>query len=168
MSEYKSTLLVQDNSAKEIQKDDLDLLKKINEMSDKINVLERQIVPIGFVYTQYPGQPTPDELYKTTDAWENISSQYAGDFFRAEGGLAGAFNSSRQDYEWKSFWMTDTVQNGNNYSHIDVYMGKSLISYVGNLFTGSWNAPAAAIGTKWDTSEIRPSNYTVRIWKRIK
>jgi hypothetical protein len=67
-----------------------------------------------------------------------------------------------QDQDWKGFWMTNTGQNwSGGYSHSDVYMGKSLISYIGNLFTGGWSNPSAAIGTKWDSSEIRPRNRAV-------
>jgi hypothetical protein len=33
---------------------------------------------------------------------------------------------------------------------------------VGRTFTGGWSAPAAALGTKWDTSEIRPRNVSVK------
>jgi hypothetical protein len=67
-----------------------------------------------------------------------------------------------QDQDWKGFWMTNTGQGwSGGYSHSDVYMGKSLISYIGNLFTGGWSNPSAAIGTKWDSSEIRPRNRAV-------
>lgn len=43
MSEYKSTLLVQDNSPKEIQKADLDLLKKINEVGSELTSFEQDV-----------------------------------------------------------------------------------------------------------------------------
>jgi hypothetical protein len=66
-----------------------------------------------------------------------------------------------QDQDWKGFWMTNTVQNGTGYAHNDVYMGKSLLSYIGNLFCGAWATPSGAFGTKWDSSEIRPRNRAV-------
>jgi phage-related tail fiber protein len=66
----------------------------------------------------------------------------------------GAF----QDIDWKGFSMTNTGQNTTSYSHGPVNMGKSTSSFIGNMFTGSWAAPAAAIGTQWDSSEIRPRN----------
>ena len=85
-----------------------------------------------------------------------------GEFIRgwddARGLDSGRGFGSIQDQDWKSFYMTDTVQNGYAYNHNNVYMGKSTTGYTGNLFTGAWNAPAAAIGTMWDTSEIRPRN----------
>ena len=64
--------------------------------------------------------------------------------------------------DWKGFYQTDTGANwSSGYSHFDVYMGKSTSSYQGNLFTGYWSNPSAAIGTKWDTSEIRPVNVAL-------
>jgi phage-related tail fiber protein len=90
-----------------------------------------------------------------------------GEFMRgwddARGLDAGRGFGSIQEQDWKSFYMTDTVQNGYAYSHNNVYMGKSTTGYIGNLFTGAWNAPAAAIGTMWDTSEIRPRNAAMLV-----
>lgn len=40
-------------------------------------------------------------------------------------------------------------------------MGKSTTAYIGALFTGYWSNPSAAIGTKWDTSEVRPRNVAL-------
>jgi len=69
----------------------------------------------------------------------------------------GAF----QDIDWKGFSMTNTGQNTFSYSHGPVYMGKSTSSFIGNLFTGGWSAPASATGTQWDSSEIRPRNIAL-------
>ena len=76
---------------------------------------------------------------------------------------SGAFGA-RQDQDWKGFSMTNTVIAGGigSYNHGPVDMGKSTTTYVGNMFTGYWAQPAAAIGTKWDnTSEIRPKNIAL-------
>jgi len=91
---------------------------------------------------------------------------FRGEFLRGWDNGRG-IDSSRglgtfQDQDWKGFWMTNTGQGwSGGYSHNDVYMGKSLISYIGNLFTGAWSNPSAAIGTKWDASEVRPRNRAV-------
>ena len=71
---------------------------------------------------------------------------------------AGRVVGSFQEQDWKGFFETNTVQNGTNYVHNDVYMGKSTVAYVGNLFAGWWANASTAIGTQWDTSEIRPKN----------
>ena len=69
---------------------------------------------------------------------------------------------SFQDQDWRSFSQTDTLQNvSSGYSHGPVYMGKTTASFTGTLFTGRYANPSASIGTKWDTSEIRPTNHAL-------
>lgn len=51
--------------------------------------------PVGFVYTQFPGETAPGTLFPGT-TWSNISSNFAGKFFRAEGGAASAFGAGAQ------------------------------------------------------------------------
>lgn len=89
-----------------------------------------------------------------------------GYFIRGSGtninGIASGTFGAKQSQDWKSFSMTNTGQGwSSGYSHNDVYMGKSTTSYTGNLFTGMWSNPSAAIGTKWDNSEIRPANIAL-------
>jgi microcystin-dependent protein len=79
----------------------------------------------------------------------------------ATGGATGDNVGSYQDMDWKGFSQTNTGQNTRSYSHGPVYMGKSTTSFTGNLFVGGWSSPAAAMGTLWDTSEIRPRNVYV-------
>lgn len=70
---------------------------------------------------------------------------------------------SIQEQDWKSFWLTDTGQNTYTYNHGPVHMGKSQSGFIGNLFTGYWRAPAAAIGLQWDGSENRPRNIALLV-----
>ena len=51
----------------------------IGEVSGKLDIL-----PVGFVYWQLPGQKAPGEFLAGN--WVDITSQYAGLFFRAAGG----------------------------------------------------------------------------------
>lgn len=76
-------------------------------------------------------------------------------------GLRAPGNVQNQD--WKGFSMTNTLQaTSSGYSHGPVDMGKSTSSFVGNMFTGAWTTPAAAIGTRWNANdEIRPKNVAV-------
>lgn len=48
--------------------------------------------PVGEIYIQFPGKSDPQTLYGR-GSWDNISNEFAGLFFRAEGGNAGAFQS---------------------------------------------------------------------------
>jgi phage-related tail fiber protein len=88
---------------------------------------------------------------------------FRGEFLRSwsdgSGVDPGRTLHSFQDQDWKGFYQTNTGANTYSYSHGPVYMGKSIYgSFTGNLFTGYWAAPAAAVGTAWDGSEIRPRN----------
>lgn len=56
-----------------------------------IDSVKNRIYPVGMVYVQYPGMPAPSSLFPGT--WTNISSNYAGRFFRVEGGNAASFGS---------------------------------------------------------------------------
>lgn len=61
----------------------------IGEVDSKLDIL-----PIGFVYIQFPNQSAPGEFLAGN--WTDITSQYAGLFFRAEGGDAKSFGSGTQ------------------------------------------------------------------------
>lgn len=50
--------------------------------------------PAGTMYIQFKGGKTPSELFGGT--WYNVSSEFAGMFFRAEGGNAAAFGSDQE------------------------------------------------------------------------
>ena len=73
-----------------------------------------------------------------------------------------AINTSQSE-DWKAFYQTNTGINTHSYDHTHVYMGKTLYpNYTGNMFTGGWAAPAAAVGTAWDDEgEIRPRNVAL-------
>ena len=45
--------------------------------------------PIGSVYTQYPNQESPNDLWGAVSTW--VEQDYGGAFFRASGGNAQAF-----------------------------------------------------------------------------
>jgi len=89
-----------------------------------------------------------------------------GEFVRAaddgRGVDSGRGVGSFQDQDWKGFYQTNTGSNTFAYSHGPTYMGKTIFgTHTGDLFGGRWSGPAAASGTKWDTSEIRPRNATL-------
>ena len=60
-------------------------------------------MPIGTTYIQFPDKDNPNDLgfYGT---WENISDEFAGDFFRAEGGNASAFEAGQQEDAFQGHW----------------------------------------------------------------
>ena len=109
--------------------------------------------PIGFIYVQYPGKSDPSTLgwYGT---WTNVSSNYAGDFFRAEGGDASAFESGEQldqnKYHRHDFSYERRTADGNSSSY------KTDVTSSGYTKYTSYNGG----------DEARPVNRTIRVWER--
>ena len=67
------------------------VLKQIKLFDDEVNIKFFDVFyPIGSTYTQYPGQPSPNELWGDYSVWEELD--YHGAFFRANGGEADTFN----------------------------------------------------------------------------
>jgi len=79
----------------------------------------------------------------------NGTPDLRGEFIRGLDSGRGVDGSrtlaSAQDFDWKSFSITDTLKNSTEYTHDNVYVGKSTSVFIGNLFTGYWQSPAAAI-----------------------
>jgi hypothetical protein len=51
-------------------------------------------IPVGFIYTQFPGKLAPADAFGGT--WIDVTTTYAGAFFRAEGGNASTFGAGLQ------------------------------------------------------------------------
>ncbi len=133
------------------------------------------IVPVGFIYIQFAGQSTPDALFGGT--WENISSQFAGEFFRAEGGNAVEFGNSQKEGlpnivgYYSASELTEKVK--------DVYATGCFFD-AGNHPSSPYNADgekdgapgmigfdASRFNTIYGASKhVTPVNSTIRIWKR--
>jgi phage-related tail fiber protein len=75
------------------------------------------------------------------------------------GADSGRAFANVQAQDWKGFYQSNVGSNTFSYSHGPVYMGKTIFgTFTGNVFGGHWAAPAAANGTAWDGSEVRPRN----------
>lgn len=128
-------------------------------------------MPIGAVYVQFANQPDPTSLFGGT--WSNISSSFAGKFFRAEGDTAATFGGSQTGglpnitgffnaaFLWDAItfssgaFTTTTLEDKMSY---DPRKADPLRRY--NLDASrSSNLYGAA-------TEVRPVNSTIRIWKR--
>lgn len=161
----------------------LDILAKINQIIDNMVVsvngsgtdengnINVATIPVGFNYVQYPGESAPADIFGGT--WENISSQFAGMFFRCEGGNAAAFGE---------------MQHGGA-PNIEGYIN-SVMHWQNPAYGGALNAGTASAGQNWyesssyqccynhifsaansngyyNANEFRPYNSTIRVWKRI-
>lgn len=64
-------------------------INKVNLFGNEVNVAFNLIYPVGVAYPQYPGFPSPMDMWGEFSTWEVV--KYGGAFFRTEGGNAKDF-----------------------------------------------------------------------------
>ena len=154
-------------------------------------------LPVGSIYIQLKGQSAPSDLFGGT--WENISSSYAGRFFRAEGGNAAAFGSDQGQSVYPhthtishthtrgtmeiTGWFKAYCDNGISSNQDNTVFASSgankgytsgtagtyqrtLTLNASKGWTGSTSSPSTTTSGSYGTTETRPINSTIRIWKR--
>jgi hypothetical protein len=125
-------------------------------------------MPVGFVYTQYPGKVEPQYLFP--GVW-TIETGYAGAFFRAEGGYAFSFGGGKQSdmikYHKHQYATVDhnaISLNGDGYNATRYTWNESKKT---TAMLDKSDTPLADNGdTENQLPENRPANYTFRIWTR--
>ena len=140
-------------------------------------IASQSTMPVGSVYVQLSGQTDPTTLFGGT--WDNISSTYAGLFFRAEGSAAAAFGET-QDGGAPNITGSMSVEKNNiafltNSASLTV-SGCFASPIMGNGATYTGVPTTRPIGVNFSAAnanatygaadEIRPANSTIRIWKR--
>lgn len=131
-------------------------------------------IPVGFIYVQYSGQDAPATIFGGT--WSNVSSSYAGRFFRAEGGSAAAYGSVQAGGLPNLSGSVDAgrcfATNTANGYPLYLARGSTANDWSGS---GSGNSNTACV-IGFDASkanalygaatEVRPINSTIRVWKK--
>lgn len=121
-------------------------------------------VPIGFVYVQYPEMSEPRVIWPTFK-WKSITENFANGFFRAEGSRSASFGSYQ-------------LENSPRITNVELKYEKGPHQWDEAASTTkagwtNWLGVAGEHGTwrtirfKVQAGEVRPSNYAIRIWKRI-
>ncbi len=142
------------------------LLGEINKV--KAEVLAATM-PIGFMYIQFPNQPSPQTLWGTGMTWQNVSSDYADCFFRAEGASTST-NNSYGAIGFEQGRQNDALQA--HYHRFTAFLATPLFArnggdgVLGDGFGTSTSTTTGVGGGGRSANETRPINYTVRIWKR--
>lgn len=156
--------------------DDLLHIRNTSGIDVKIkwsDVLEKTI-PVGFMYIQFPGETAPSTLFGF-GTWTNQSANFAGNFFRAEGGDALAYDGGEQAHSMGTHnhkWY-DYISNANtgaiyrdNVSYGQSYNSGGSAQNIGSsadaTFPDQWTSNIATA----ESGETRPVNRTVRIWER--
>ena len=131
-------------------------------------------LPIGFIYFQLRGQSTPDVLFGTSGKWQDISSSFAGRFFRVAGGAAASFGNQQNggipnlygiitgdEFGRGITQKTGVFQKSDTNSGTDSVGGSGGPSVRLIFNASSYNSLYGA------ATEVRPINETIRIWKKI-
>jgi hypothetical protein len=107
--------------------------------------------PIGSIYFQLPTKDTPGDLWGGT--WTDVSSEFAGQFFRAAGGNAAAFGTPQAD---------QILEHKHTVPGYDV--GLSTFRLNAESYTGSPRvyANTSSVGG----IENRPTNHAIKVWER--
>lgn len=125
------------------------------------DALNTRVAPIGMCYVQYPGTDTPSTLFGGT--W-TLMFNTEGVFFRTEGQGASSFGGGVQgdalqqhEHRVNESWApTDLDETGGKYI-VGADARGSLISQpvnTGGVYTGR------------TSSETRPRNRTIRVWRK--
>lgn len=129
---------------------------------------------VGSIYVQYPGQDEPKAVFG--GSWLNITSMYAGLFFRAEGGDASTFNSGTQAWDagphqhltGVGTTLADAATGIYGSSPLDIpglatRVVQSAVVVPSSQGVTSKSFYSGAVST---VTELRPINQSIRIWKR--
>lgn len=121
------------------------------------------IVPVGFIYVQLPGQQEPHQIWNTV-YWVDITYEYAGLFFRVLGGGSAQFGVT-QEADSPRLTNVSKILTGCCNNNIVISPNGSWSSVIS---TGSNWSLASYWGLRFSQSstEVRPRNKAVRIWKR--
>lgn len=133
--------------------------------------LVNKIIPIGFIYIQYRNQSTPDILFGTDGKWQDVSAEYAGEFFRAVGGNSASFGTTQSEG-------LPNIEGGvsSNQAYLDAngafevvdpntiapVLQQGITSYLNMRINASKHNSIYGA-----SAHVTPYNSSVRIWKKI-
>lgn len=140
--------------------------------------------PVNSIYIQYPSQSAPSDLFGLT-TWTDVSSNYEGAFFRANGGASASFGTKQAEglpeiYGELGFHVADApgfyiYTNPSGYSGAFGAASKSgslATGYGGGVSSQSGGRVATFSAEKYNSiynkneSHVTPVNYSIKIWKR--
>ena len=163
---FSTQVLLQ--SQKEIQTVRETTHREIADLKQSLaSVKKENMIPLGFIYVQLPKEKAPSTIWSSM-VWTDVTSDYAGLFFRAGGGDAAAFGSIQEDHTRNLVSVKSGVNFdlGNHCSHTPDKFTRIANSQV--LCTASYGATNGvnAINFTLATGEVRPRNMAIRVWKR--
>lgn len=150
------------------------LQRSLAEMKEKMTALEtnevKHVLPPGFIYVQIPGEAAPERLWPGS-RWTDVSSQFAGVFFRVDGGEAKGFGNGVQEANSGSGIAAISVENYTFDVHANATVQLKAGQWSERIFTGTANPNEPPIYQySWKVQSIggenRPKNVAVKVWKK--
>lgn len=137
--------------------------------------LVNKIIPIGFIYIQYRNQSTPDILFGTDGKWQDVSAEYAGEFFRAVGGNSGSFGVTQAEGLPNITGMIDPVsglfksnfRNGAFSGGVDWRFSPAQQASGGGESAACYFSASSSNSIYGASTHVTPYNSSIRIWKKI-
>jgi hypothetical protein len=135
----------------------------LSQLQNILFDIKKNIVPIGFIYVQLPSEKSPTEIWPLMK-WNDVSSTYAGVFFRVTGGLAASFGQV-QEYDAPQVTNFSAVLYGRGNS---VLVANRTLYQLrkGMVSTTSGGCIHGDIQFTTSNAEVRPRNMAIRVWKR--
>ena len=167
VDKLSKTVAKQQDELKTLKLDAENNTKLLQEQQNKLKSFNVSTVPMGFIYTQLSNQMAPAELWPSF-GWTEVTKEYAGLFFRAEGATSEAFGK---------------IQPANQSSIVGIKSSSifwpesyyKLNAVEVKMEDGAWTSISdekeVAINHLWlykTKAENRPRNTAIKFWKRTK
>lgn len=158
---------------KTIKKLQFSLDESVKERQKELETAKESLLPVGFIYVQLPKEAPPTEIWPQLN-WTDVSSVYAGVFFRVAGEGATEFGGKVQESSAPKLVgvkLTDDASNKPTYAQIQ--QGKwSDGLYVkarteANAKPSNSHNDLKSLRFLVEGSEVRPKNMAIKVWKRV-
>ena len=140
-------------------------------LQEQVDLYKQQenVIPIGFIYTQFPNQSSPLEIWPNMN-WTEVTDQYSGLFFRAEGSGSEPFGQiQQQNYSHISHITAHGVEISEPVPRYDKKYGPFEFA----VKEGDWtmvnatNKQLHSISFYQTSGDNVPLNTAIKVWKRI-
>jgi hypothetical protein len=132
------------------------------EMERMRQKVDEKLIPIGFIYSQFPDQPEPGILWPRFQ-WEDMSPQFSGLFFRVLG--QGSDLMGRVQPENSPRLTTVKYHEGSDTcGPIELIPGTESQKLATAGYDGKWRSLSFTVSG----GEVRPKNMAFKLFKRIK
>lgn len=136
-------------------------------LEHKIDSINHELIPVGFIYIQLPHQSSPALLFPWAK-WEEVTSNYSGHFFRAEGGGSAPFGIAQEDAIRQHQHSSIEYSSSNSVNNVHQLSGaRNVFGSFEYLISGKTGDVSSLDGRMVSETETRPKNYAVKIWLRV-